>query len=82
MLEILYETLHKGDYDFSMTLYKEVHNKETSLFIPNYTFQELDQDQLIYGLYNSSRKRNNYPEISFHVVWNKLYNNTSVNFYR
>lgn len=78
MFEILHEALQKGDYDFSMTLYKEVHNKETSLFIPNYTFQELNQDQLIYGLYNSSRKRNNYPEISFHVVWNKLYKRSTI----
>lgn len=79
MLEILYEALQKGDYDFSMTLYKEVHNKEKSLFIPNYTSQELYQDQLIYSLYNSPYKKNSYPEMNFHVVWNKLYKRKLIN---
>lgn len=79
MLEILYEALQKGDYDFSMTLYKEVYAKENVLFISNYTFQEFDQDQLIYGLYNTSRKRNNYSEMNFHIVWNKLYKKKLIN---
>lgn len=79
MLEILYEALQKGDYDFSMALYKEVYVKENVLFISNYTFQEFDQDQLIYGLYNTSRKRNNYSEMNFHVVWNKLYKKKLIN---
>lgn len=73
MLEILYEALQKGDYDFSMTLYKEVYNKEQFQLISGYSFNEICQDQLIYGLYNSSNKNNDYPEIGFHVVWNKLY---------
>lgn len=73
MLEILYEALQKGDYDFSMTLYKEVRAKEPTQFIFTYTSQELDQNQLIYNLYQYYKRKNNYPEISFHVVWNKLY---------
>lgn len=83
MLEILYEALHKGDYDFSMTLYKEVQTKEPTQFISIYASQELDQDQLIYSLYKSYKKKNDYPEISFHVVWNKLYKKSiikSINF--
>ena len=73
MFEILYEALQKGDYDFSMTLYKEVYNKEQFQLIPSYSSNEICQQQLIYGLYNSSNTNNNYPEINFHVVWNKLY---------
>lgn len=73
MLEILYEELQKGDYDFSMVLYKEVCTKESIQFISKYTSQELGQDQLIYSLYNSPYKKNNYQERNFHVVWNKLY---------
>lgn len=73
MLEILYEALLKGDYDFSMALYKEVYAKEKIQLISSYSFNEICQDQLIYGLYNSSNKNNIYKEINFHVVWNKLY---------
>lgn len=73
MLEILYEALLKGDYDFSMALYKEVYTKEQIQFISSYSFNEICQDQLMYGLYNSSNKNNSYPEVSFHIVWNKLY---------
>lgn len=73
MLEILYEALQKGNYDFSMTLYKEVHTKEQFRFISHYTSQEIYQEQLIYGLYNYSLKNNSYPEINFYVIWNKLY---------
>lgn len=73
MLEILYEALQKGDYDFSMILYKEVYTKEKFSVISDYVYQEINQDQLIYNLYNSSLKNNIYPEINFHVIWNKLY---------
>ena len=73
MLEVLHKTLLKGDYDFSMVLYKEVYTKEKFPTISNYVYQEITQDQLIYNLYNSSLKENIYPEINFHVVWNKLY---------
>lgn len=74
MLEILYEALQKGDYDFSMTLYKEVYNKEQFQLISGYSSNEICQDQLIYGLYNKlSHKNNTYIEMNFHVVWNKLY---------
>lgn len=74
MLEILYETLQTGDYDFSMILYKKAYNLEQFQSITEYTTQELDQSQLIYSLYNnSSQKKNTYLGMNFHVVWNKLY---------
>lgn len=78
MLETLYEALQKGSYDFAMVLYKEIYTKEkVPQFIPNsnlyYNSQELDQCQLMRGLYNVSNRRNNYPAANFHVVWNKLY---------
>lgn len=80
MFEILYEALHKGNYDFSMTLYKEVHNKQQTQLISTYSSNEIFQDQLIYGLYNKSSKTNNiYREMNFHVVWNKLYRKRLIN---
>ena len=80
MLEILYEALQKGDYDFSMILYKKNYTQEQFQFITEYTTHELNQSQLIYSLYNnSSRKNNTYPGMNFHVVWNKLYKKTLIN---
>lgn len=80
MLEILYEALQKGDYDFSMILYKKAYAQEQFQFITEYTTQELNQSQLIYSLYNNlSQKSNTYQEMNFHVVWNKLYKKTLIN---
>lgn len=79
MLEILYEALQKENYDFSMILYKETYTREKFPIVAEYTAQELDQNQLFYGLYNeSSRKNNAYIEVNFHVVWNKLYKRTLI----
>ena len=79
MLEILYEALLKGDYDFSMALYKEVYAKEQIQLISSYSFNEICRDQLMYGLYNSSNKNNTYREMNFHAVWNKLYRRELIN---
>ena len=50
MLEILYEALQKGDYDFSMTLHKRTWNNEKFKFINKVDYEKLNQNDLIYEI--------------------------------
>lgn len=71
MLEILYEALQKGDYDFSMITYKKVFNKSEIIDISETCINtiSLNRDTLISGLYNKTH----ISESNFQAVWNKLY---------
>lgn len=73
MLEILYETLQKGDYDFSMVAYKKVWDYSKYTPITKINTHILDTSTLIHRLYNINYKNNNLPEMSCQVLWNKLY---------
>lgn len=73
MLEILYEALQKGDYDFSMVAYKQVWDYSKCSPVTKTNICILDTSTLIHRLYNISYKNNSLPEISCQVLWNKLY---------
>ena len=73
MLEILYEALQKGDYDFSMTLHKRTWNNEKFKFINKVDYEKLNQNDLIYTFFDRKYKQANYPAYFFYMVWNKLY---------
>lgn len=76
MLEILYEALQKGDYDFSMVTLKQVEQYKKEDFIPsinnNNTFI-VNGLNLMRRLYNINDPILKWPEINFQVVCNKLY---------
>ena len=74
MLEILYEALQKGDYDFSMVTHKNVFNKSEIINISGACINTitLNRDTLISGLYNKTH----ISESDFQAVWNKLYKKT------
>lgn len=74
MIEILYEEVKKGDYDFSMILHEMVwqYQKPQNL-ISNYITKTISQDQLMASLFNKTPSEINLPEVHFQVVWNKLY---------
>lgn len=74
MIEILYNEIRKGNYDFSMILHKMVWNyQKPQNTISNFTTKTISQNQLIASLFNKSPSEINLPEVHFQVVWNKLY---------
>lgn len=78
MLEILYEALQKGDYDFSMTLHKETWENEKFKSINKVDYDILKQDDLIYTFFDRKNKKANYPSYFFYMVWNKLYHKATI----
>ena len=74
MLEILYEALQKGDYDFSMVTFKQVwkYCKEDITVTINNTFTA-NRLSLMKRLYNVNDQKLKWSEMNFQVVWNKLY---------
>lgn len=75
MLEILYNEIRKGDYDFSMLLYKRLWKyQKPQDAILTYTIQSLSQEQLMKSLFNKSPLSIGLQESYFQAVWNKLYN--------
>lgn len=74
MLEILYNEIRKGNYDFSMILHKMVWKyQKPQNTISNFITKTISQNQLISSLFNKSPSEINLPEVHFQVVWNKLY---------
>jgi glycosyltransferase involved in cell wall biosynthesis len=74
MLEILYNEIRKGDFDFSMILYKKIWKyQKLQDPIVTYTIQSLSQEQLMKSLFNKSPSDVNLQESYFQAVWNKLY---------
>ena len=76
MLEILYETLHKKDYDFSMVTFKQVwkyrkENNTVTIHHNNIFITKISG--LMAGLYNINNNTHQWSELNFQVVWNKLY---------
>lgn len=82
MLEILYEALQKGDYDFSMVTFKQVEQYKKENFIAsinnNNTFI-VNGLNLMRRLYNINDPILKWSEINFQVVWNKLYKKNLIN---
>lgn len=82
MLEILYEALQKGDYDFSMVTFRQVEQYKKENFIAsinnNNTFivNGLNIMRRLYNINDPILKRS---EINFQVVWNKLYKKNLIN---
>lgn len=74
MLEILYNEIRKGDFDFSMILHKAVwkYNKPQDI-IYDKTSKLLLQEHLMQSLFNQVPSELGLQEIDFQVVWNKLY---------
>lgn len=74
MLEILYETLQKGAYDFAIVAHKKVFNKleKINISVASINTISLNRDALMLGLYNKTH----ISESDFQAVWNKLYKKT------
>ena len=70
MLELLYETIRQGDYDFSMARYQSVVDNEQILFqdIVSPRLRELSPQEAICGLFGYSGE-----DVKYMVCWNKLY---------
>lgn len=74
MIEILYNEIRKGDFDFSMILHKAVwkyhkpqnidSNKKTKILL---------QEHLMQSIFNHIPSELGLKEMDFLVVWNKLY---------
>lgn len=82
MLEILYEILQKGDYDFSMASFKQVEQYKKEDFVAsinnNNTFI-VRHLNLMKRLYNINDPYLKWSEVNFQVVWNKLYKKNLIN---
>lgn len=82
MLEILYEALQKGDYDFSMVSFKQVEQYKKEDFVAsinnNNTFI-VKHLNLMKRLYNINDPYLKWSEVNFQVVWNKLYKKNLIN---
>lgn len=80
MLEILYEALQKGDYDFSMITFKQVeqYKQEDSIVNINNNFI-VNCLSLMRRLYNINDPVLKWSEFNFQVVWNKLYKRDLIN---
>ena len=76
MLEILYEALQKGDYDFSMITFKQVEKyskEDVAVTVNNKNTLIVKLSSLMKRLYNVNDSSLKWSEVNFQVVWNKLY---------
>lgn len=75
MLEILYEALQKGDYNFSMVTFKQVreyYKEYITVDIQHNNILITQTSTLMEGLYTNNDMLQ-WSELDYQVVWNKLY---------
>lgn len=80
MIEILYNLITSGDYDFSMCYGEKIFDLSDyekywkyNYLLDKYTVKELSSDSCMRGLYVSKEG------INYAVVWNKLYKRSLIN---
>ena len=74
MIQVLYDAIHEGNYDFSMVRGRQVHEREYETDLEDASLGlkaprlAISQDDMFKGLFATTGK-----DVQYNVAWNKLY---------